>query len=62
MNKVKIIFSILVILLGVVLFVYAEIDDSPGGQLIGLIVSMVATIGVIKSIKKSKHKSIKKSS
>ncbi len=43
---------ILLISLGAVLFVYAEYDDSPGGQLIGLIVSIIGIIGIIKIKKK----------
>ena len=52
MNIRRIIYSILAILLGVFMFVYAGIDDSPGGQLLGLIVVIAGIIGVIKSKKK----------
>ena len=44
--------SVLAILFGAFLFVYGEIDDSPGGQLIGLVVVIAGAIGVIKSRKK----------
>jgi len=46
-------FSVLAILLGVFFIVYGEIDDSPGGQLLGLVAVIVGIVGVIKSRKKS---------
>jgi len=48
MKKSRILYFILAILIGVFMFVYAGIDDSPGGQLIGLIVVIVGITGVIK--------------
>jgi drug/metabolite transporter (DMT)-like permease len=52
MNKnIKIIFLILVILFGIFMFVYGEYDDSPGGQLLGLIVVIVGAFGLLKNIK-----------
>ena len=48
----KKIYSILAILLGIFLFVYGEYDDSPGGQLIGLLVAVFGVIGLIRSRKK----------
>jgi len=35
------------------MFVFGEIDDSPGGQLLGLIAIIIGTVGVIKSRKKN---------
>jgi hypothetical protein len=52
-KKIKIPLFILAILIGGLMFVYAGIDDSPGGQLIGLIVIIVGIIGLIKSIRKT---------
>jgi len=46
--KSKIVMIIL-ILFGLFMFVYGEYDDSPGGQLLGL---LVATIGIIKGFYK----------
>jgi hypothetical protein len=46
-------YSILAILFGAFMFVYGEIDDSPGGQLLGLVVAIVGIVGVIKSKKKA---------
>jgi hypothetical protein len=40
------------VLFGVFLFVYGEYDDSPGGQLIGLIVVIIGAIGMIRNKKK----------
>ena len=34
------------------MFVYGEYDDSPGGQLIGLVAVVIGIIGLIKSKKK----------
>jgi hypothetical protein len=53
MNKmIKTLFSIAVIALGVFMFVYAGIDDSPGGQLIGVVVSVFGLVYLIKSFKR----------
>lgn len=41
MRMMKIIVAILLIGLGGVLFVFAEYDDSPGGQLIGVAVAIL---------------------
>ncbi|MEZ4156516.1 MAG: hypothetical protein R3B52_00865 [Candidatus Paceibacterota bacterium] len=38
----------LLIVLGVLMFVYGEYDDSPGGQLLGVIVATVGAIRVVK--------------
>ncbi len=52
MNKIKILCFVLAILIGVFFFVYGGIDDSPGGQMIGLIVVIIGIVGVIASKKK----------
>ena len=49
MNILWLILSILAILFGAFLFVYGEFDDSPGGQLLGLIVTIAGIVGGIKS-------------
>lgn len=51
MKIVKIIVSILAILFGAFLFVYGEFDDSPGGQVMGLVIIILGVVGVIKSKK-----------
>jgi uncharacterized membrane protein len=43
--------KILVVLFGVFLIVFGEYDDSPGGQLMGLILIIVTVIIVIKKKK-----------
>lgn len=53
MNKKKILFSVLAILVGVFMFIYAGIDDSPGGQLIGLLVVIIGIIGVARNREKT---------
>ncbi len=45
-------YSILAMVLGACMFVYGGIDDSPGGQLLGLLVVIIGIVGVIKSKKK----------
>ena len=56
MSKTKIFWFILVAVLGAFLFVYGEFDDSPGGQLIGLLAVIVGILGIIKNVRKSKKK------
>ena len=53
MNKSRVIYSVLAILFGAFMFVYGEIDDSPGGQLLGLLAVILGIVGVIKSKKKN---------
>jgi hypothetical protein len=52
MSKVHIFSFGLLIVLGVCMFVYGEMDDSPGGQLLGLIAVVIGTVGTVKSWKK----------
>jgi len=52
MNKIRLLYSIPAVLFGLFMFIYGEIDDSPGGQLLGLIVVIIGIIGVIKSKRK----------
>ena len=43
----KIIFAILItltLIIGVFLFVYGEYDDSPGGQLLGLVMIVIGVV------------------
>jgi hypothetical protein len=35
------------------MFVYGGIDDSPGGQLLGIIAVIIGIVGIIKSKKKN---------
>ncbi|MBT5338197.1 hypothetical protein HN858_04415 [Candidatus Falkowbacteria bacterium] len=43
---------LLVLLLGILIIVYAGIDDSPGGQMIGVILIVFSIVYSIKLIKK----------
>lgn len=53
MNKIiKIIFFILAILVGIFVFVYGGYDDSPGAQLLGVLIVAGSVVGIIKTIKK----------
>jgi hypothetical protein len=60
MPKVKyikiILYFVLVIFIGPLMFIYASYDDSPGGQLIGVITVIIGIIGIIKTIKKISRK------
>lgn len=51
MNKkiIRILFFVLAILLGIFMFVYGEFDDSPGGQMLGLVAVVIGVFGIIKS-------------
>ncbi len=62
MNKSRIIYTILAILFGIFaisfgifMVVYGELDDSPGGQVLGLLVVIFGIIGIIKSRKKTSN-------
>ena len=55
MNKNRILYSIPAILFGIFMFVYGGIDDSPGGQLLGLLAVIAGIVGVIKSKKKNSN-------
>ena len=48
MKKSKTICFVLAILFGGFMFVYGGIDDSPGGQVIGLIVAVIGIAGLIR--------------
>jgi len=51
MNRGRIIYSvlaILAILFGIFMFVYGEYDDSPGGQLLGLVIAIAGIVGLLK--------------
>jgi len=52
MHKSRILYSILALSFGVFFVVYGEIDDSPGGQLLGLLAVIVGIVGVIRAKKK----------
>lgn len=52
-KKLEILSFILNILLGAFMFVFGEIDDSPGGQMIGLLAVIVGLAGLVKSRKKT---------
>jgi len=54
MTKSRILYLVLAIMIGVLMFIYAEVDDSPGGQLLGLIVVIIGIAGLIVSKRKTK--------
>jgi hypothetical protein len=50
---IRLICFVLAIPVGAFLFVYGEIDDSPGGQLLGLLAVIIGIAGIIKGRKKA---------
>jgi hypothetical protein len=50
----KIVLYILAIIIGAFMFVYAGIDDSPGGQLIGVVLAVVGIVGLALIVKKGR--------
>jgi len=53
MNKRRLLFSILTTAFGIFLIIFGEIDDSPGGQFLGLIAIIIGVAGALKSWKKN---------
>ncbi|MEK7574957.1 MAG: hypothetical protein AAB511_01880 [Patescibacteria group bacterium] len=56
MHKIKLLCFVLVILFGAFLFVYGEYDDSPGGQLLGLLVVIIGIVSIVKNRKKNSNR------
>lgn len=52
LKKFRLAYSILAVLFGIFMFVYGEFDDSPGGQLLGLLMFIGGIVGIVKSKKK----------
>jgi hypothetical protein len=52
MNKTRLLYAILAIAFGAFMVVYGEMDDSPGAQLLGLLVVVFGIVGVLKSRQK----------
>jgi len=46
-------YLILAILIGVFLVIYGGYDDSPGAQLLGLVIVVASIVGIIKRRKKT---------
>jgi len=53
MKTIEIIGFVLLILIGVFMFIYGEYDDSPGGQLIGIILFFIAVGGLIRTSRRN---------
>jgi len=53
MGKIKMSLFVLAILFGVFMFVYGEFDDSPGGQLLGVLAIIAGIVGLIRNRKKN---------
>lgn len=55
MNKYRTLYSTLVLLFGAFMVVYGGYDDSPGAQLLGLLVVIAGIVGIVKSRKKDSY-------
>ena len=53
-SKNKTIYFALIIPFGIFMFIFGEYDDSPGAQLIGLILTVIGVVGIVKAIRKQK--------
>ena len=51
-NYQKIILFIFLMLLGIFVFIYGGYDDSPGAQLLGLVIFIIPVINLIKNKRK----------
>ncbi len=51
MSKIKLISFILAILFGVFMFIYGGYDDSPGAQLLGLLIVIASIVGIFRKKK-----------
>ncbi len=51
-KKLKITFLIFAVLFGVFIFFYGGYDDSPGAQLLGVIIVIGGIVGILKSCNK----------
>lgn len=51
-KKIKLLLYLLAILFGLFMFVYGEMDDSPGGQLLGLVFFIIGVVGLIRAKRK----------
>ncbi len=54
-SKRKIAYFILIILLGIFMFVFGGYDDSPGAQLIGMVLAIIGIIGIVKAKRGTRH-------
>ncbi len=54
MKTLKILGFVLALLFGVFMVVYGEIDDSPGGQLLGLVLAVFGIWNILKLLRKNK--------
>lgn len=52
MNTKKLIYSVLALLIGIFLVIYGGYDDSPGGQLLGVVIAIIAIVNIVKNKKK----------
>lgn len=44
-------YSVIALLLGIFIFIYGGYDDSPGAQLLGLVIFIIGIIGLVRNRK-----------
>ncbi len=52
MNKTRTVYFALAVVIGVFFIIFCEIDDSPGGQGLGLLFAVMGIVGIIKKRRK----------
>ena len=52
MNIIRTLSFVIAIAFGVFLFVYGEMDDSPGGQFLGLVMAVAGIVALIRRTKR----------
>lgn len=55
MKTTKLLTSAVAIAFGVFMFFYGGYDDSPGGQLLGLVLAIVGIVGIWRTLHKKKE-------
>ena len=53
MNVWRLVYSALAIVFGVFLVIYGGMDDSPGAQLLGVVIVILGIVGIVKSKKRN---------
>lgn len=56
MKLLKLLVYIIAVVIGLLMFIYAGVDDSPGGQLIGVVVVLTSIIFLLRERKNNKNK------
>lgn len=55
MKTLKLLLCLFAIMFGIFIFVYGGMDDSPGAQLLGLVVFIIGVVSIFKNRKKNNN-------